>query len=156
MIVHTLETIVREQAFFRGMKEPHIELISGCATNVRFAEEQFIAREGEPAEHFYLVREGLVSVQCTVPHRGVITISTVGDGEILGWSWLFPPHRWQFDVRTRRPTHALQFDGKCLREKCEQDHDFGYELFHRFMFIAGERLEATRMQLLDMYANHNH
>jgi len=94
-------------------------------------------------------------VECMTPHRGVITIHTVAPGEIVGWSWLFPPHRWHFDVRTRRATHALRFDGKCLREKCERDHDLGYEFLRRFIFIAGERLEATRMQLLDMYANHS-
>jgi hypothetical protein len=88
-----------------------------------------------------------------VPHRGVTTVQTVGEGEILGWSWLFPPHRWHFDARTQQSTHAFKFDGRCLRNKCEEDHDLGYELFRRFMFIVGERLEATRMQLLDMYGN---
>jgi CRP-like cAMP-binding protein len=153
MTVQTLEPIIRHQPFFHGMEERHIELITGCATNVRFAENVFIAREGEPADHFYLVRNGLVSVECMVPHRGVTTVQTVGEGEILGWSWLFPPHRWHFDARTQQPTHAFKFDGRCLRNKCEQDHDLGYELFRRFMFIVGERLEATRMQLLDMYGN---
>jgi len=153
MKVQTLEPIIRQQHFFQGMEERHIELISGCATNVSFAEGQFIAREGDPADHFYLVRNGLVSVECMVPHRGVTTIHTVAEGEILGWSWLFPPHRWHFDARTQKSTHALRFDGRCLRHKCEEDHDLGYEVFRRFIYIVGERLEATRMQLLDMYGN---
>jgi len=153
MTIETLEPIIRQQAFFEGMEERHIELITGCATNVRFTEEQFIAREGEPADHFYLIRDGMVSVECRVPHRGVTTVQTVGEGEILGWSWLFPPHRWHFDARTQTPTHALKFDGRCLRAKCEEDHHLGYEVFRRFIYIVGERLEATRMQLLDMYGN---
>jgi len=153
MTVQTLEPIIRQQRFFDGMEERHIELVTGCASNVRFAEEQFIAREGDPADHFYLIRDGMVSVECRAPHRGVMTVQTVSEGEILGWSWLFPPHRWHFDARTQTPTHALKFDGRCLRTKCEEDHDLGYELFRRFMYIVGERLEATRMQLLDIYGN---
>jgi hypothetical protein len=92
MTVQTLEPIIRQQSFFQGMEERHIELITGCATNVRFEEGAFIAREGEPADHFYLVRSGLVSVECMVPHRGVTTMQTVGEGEILanaiaGYVW---------------------------------------------------------------------
>ncbi len=154
MTIQTLEPIIRQQPFFQGMEERHIELITGCATNVRFAEGQFVAREGEAADHFYLVREGVVSVECRIPHCGVTTLLTVHEGEILGWSWLSPPYRWKFDVRTQSPTHALRFDGRCLRAKCDEDHDLAYELFRRFMIILGERLEATRMQLLDMYGNH--
>jgi CRP/FNR family cyclic AMP-dependent transcriptional regulator len=153
MRVQTLEPVIRQQSFFRGMQEQHIELITGCALNVFFAEGQFIAREGDPADEFYLVREGTAAIECRIAHRGVMTLHTVSEGEILGWSWLFPPHRWHFDARAQAPVHALKFDGRCLRTKCEEDHDLGYELFRRFMYIVGERLEATRMQLLDMYGN---
>jgi len=154
MTLQTLEPILREQPFFEGMDEQHIELITGCAKNVRFPEGQYIFREGDPANQFYLIRNGLVSVQCMVPHRGVTTVQTVGQGEVLGWSWLFPPHRWHFDARVQQETHALEFDGKCLRGKCDNDHDLGYELFRRFIEIVGERLEATRLQLLDVYGTH--
>lgn len=153
MTVQTLEPIIREQPFFLGMEERYIELITGCATNVTFAEGQFIAREGDPADHFYILRAGMVSVECRVPHRGVTTVQTVNEGEVLGWSWLFPPHRWHFDARTQTQVRAIRFDGRCLRSKCEEDHELGYEIFRRFMYIMGERLEATRMQLLDMYGN---
>ena len=154
MTLQTLEPILREQPFFEGMDEQHIELITGCAKNVRFPEGQYIFREGDAANQFYLIRNGLVSVQCMVPHRGVTTVQTVGQGEVLGWSWLFPPHRWHFDARVQQETHALEFDGKCLRGKCDNDHDLGYELFRRFIEIVGERLEATRLQLLDVYGTH--
>ena len=153
MTVQTLEPIIRQQSFFQGMQECHIELITGCALNLHFAEGYFIAHEGDPANEFYLVREGTVCVECRIPHRGVTTVQTVHEDEILGWSWLFPPHRWHFDARAQTPIHALKFDGRCLRNKCEEDHDLGYELFRRFIYIVGERLEATRMQLLDMYGN---
>ncbi len=153
-MIHTLEPILREHPFFYGMADSHIQLIAGCSKNVRFDAGDVIFREGEPADQFYLVREGLVSVQLVIPHRGLTTLLTVGEGEVMGWSWLFAPYRWRFDARAQRPTHALAFDGKCLRAKCEEDHSLGYEIYKRFMQIVTERLESTRLQLLDLYANH--
>ncbi len=150
-MIHTLEPILREHPFFHGMEDRHIQLIAGCSMNVRFEAGQVLFHEGDPADHFYLVREGLVSVQVMIPHDGLTTVQTVGAGEVLGWSWLFPPYRWHFDARAQPPTHALAFDGKCLRAKCEEDHDLGYEIYKRFMQIVTGRLEATRLQLLDMY-----
>ena len=151
MTVQTLEPVIRQQSFFYGMEERHIELITGCASNVRFAEGQLIAREGDPADEFYLVREGTAAVECRVPHRGVMTVQTVSEGEILGWSWLFPPHRWHFDARAQAPTHALKFDGKCLRTKCEEDHDLGYEFMKRYAQHLAVQFRVTKLQLVDMY-----
>jgi CRP-like cAMP-binding protein len=150
-MIHTLEPIIREHPFFQGLEDRYIQFIVGCAKNVRFDAEHIIFREGEEANEFYLVREGLVSVDVMVPQRGVTTVQTVAAGEMLGWSWLFPPYRWRFGARSLQPTRALAFDGKCLRTKCEQDHDLGYELLKRFSQIVTERLEATRLQLLDLY-----
>jgi hypothetical protein len=90
-------------------------------------------------------------VELLIPNRGYTTLQTVGEGDVLGWSWLLPPYRWRFGARTLQPTRALTFDGKCLRNKCEEDHDLGYELLKRFTFVVTERLEATRLQLLDLY-----
>jgi CRP-like cAMP-binding protein len=154
MTVPTIEPVIRQQSFFSGMQERQIGLITACATKVNFTEGQLIAREGEPAEHFYLVQQGLVAVECRLPQRGVTTIQTVGEGEILGWSWLSPPHRWHFDARARCSTQALKFDGACLRRKCDEDHDLGYEVLRRFLYLVSERLDATRMQMLDIYGNH--
>jgi CRP-like cAMP-binding protein len=151
MIAHTLEPIISQHPFFQGLEERYIQLVVSCARNVRFDAEQAVFREGEAADQFYLIREGLVAVQVLVPHRGFITVETVSEGEVLGWSWLFPPYRWHFTARTLQPTRALAFDGKCLRTKCEEDHDLGYELMKRFSRIVTERLEATRLQLLDLY-----
>jgi hypothetical protein len=78
-------------------------------------------------------------------------ITTLGAGELVGWSWLFPPYRWHFDARATELTRTIAFDGACLRDKCEQDHDLGYELMRRFASLMLDRLQATRLQLLDVY-----
>jgi len=126
-------------------------LIVGCAANVRFEAGEYIFREGEDANQFYIIRHGKVALELFTPERGVLTIQTLGAGDVLGWSWLFPPYRWRFDARALELTRAIALDGTCLRNKCDEDHNLGYELVKRFAQIIIERLQATRLQLLDVY-----
>jgi CRP/FNR family transcriptional regulator, cyclic AMP receptor protein len=153
-MIHSLESIIRQHSFFRGLDDRYIQFIVGCARNVRFDEDDVIVHEGDPAERFYFIREGLVSVELAIPSKGPTILQTVGEGDVLGWSWLAPPYRWHFDARALRPTRAVDFDGKCLREKCEEDHDLGYEILKRFANVVTERLDAARLQLLDLYGVH--
>ena len=154
-MIQSLESGYKRHPFFAELPEKHLEFIAGCGKNVAFPELYTIFQEGDPANEFYFLREGLVSVELVVPNRGATTIQTVGQGEILGWSWVSPPYRWHFTARTLQRTRALVFDAKCLRDKCDKDHDLGYELLSRFMTIVSERLDATRLQLLDIYGRHN-
>jgi CRP-like cAMP-binding protein len=110
-----------------------------------------IFREGDEANQFFLIREGRVAIEVFSEARGPVTIQTLNAGEILGWSWLVPPYFWRFDARAVDEVRALALDGKCLREKCETDPRLGYELLKRFALVITRRLEATRMQLLDVY-----
>ena len=128
-----------------------MKFIAGCATNVRFKAEEFLYREGDEANNFFVLREGKVAIEAFSPKRGAITIQTLTAGDVLGWSWLFPPYHTHFGARAIEPTRAICLDGKCLRNKCEQDHDLGYELMKRFSEVMIQRLQATRLQLLDIY-----
>jgi CRP-like cAMP-binding protein len=149
-----LERIVREHPFFAGMKEEFLELISSCAKNVRFEAGEYVFREGQPADQFYLLRSGRVAIQLSAPER-VLTVQTVGEDEIVGASWLVPPYRWGFDAKALELTRAIAMDAACLRGKSEGDHDLGYELMKRFMPVLIQRLHATRLQILDVYGVHN-
>ncbi len=148
------DAILPEQPFFKDMDPQLLEIIAGCASNVRFAADDWIFQEGENAAKFYLIRHGKVALKAFVPGRGEVTIETIGEGEVLGWSWLFPPYRWHFGARALELTRAIAFDGVCLRTKAEADHDLGYELLKRFSQTIIERLQATRLQLLDVYDVH--
>ncbi len=148
-----LEQTLREHPFLEGLDAEHIKLLVGCASNVVFKSGEFIIREGEEANAFYIIRHGRVLIETHVPQKGPIIIRSREAGEILGWSWLVPPYRWHFDARAAELTRAIALDGKCLREKCEQDHDLGYEVMRRFVVIIAQQLEATRLQLLDVYGN---
>jgi CRP-like cAMP-binding protein len=98
-----------------------------------------------------MIRQGKVAIQIQAAERGPITVQTLGEGDVLGWSWLIPPYRWRFDARATELTRAIALDGKCLRTKSEEDHNLGYELLRRFSSIIVQRLEAARLQLLDVY-----
>lgn len=153
--METLERILAEHPFFNGLKTHYLQLIVGCASNVRFNAGEFIFHEGGEANEFYLIRHGKVALEIFVPDRGPLTIQTMGEGEILGFSWLIPPHRWRFDARALELTRAIALDGKCLRTKCEEDQGLGYQLMKRFAHIVEQRLQATRLQLLDLYGSHS-
>lgn len=148
--METLEPIIAQHPFLQGLEPQYLGLVVGCASNVRFKSGQFLFREGEEANQFYMVREGKVALQISTARQPII-IQTVDKGEVLGWSWLVPPYRWRFDARALELTRAIALDGRCLRRKSEEDHNFGYELLRRFSTIIVERLEATRLQLLDVY-----
>ena len=149
--METLEGLLAEHEFFRGLGPEDVALFTECASNVRFEAGDYIFREGQPADRFYAVRHGRVALEVYVPGRGGVAIQTVGPGEVLGWSWLFPPYQWHFDARALELTRALAFDGTCIRTKCETDHRLGYELMKRLALVFTQRLEASRLQLLDVY-----
>lgn len=146
-----LERIVVEHPFFAGLTKELGAVISGCARNVRFEAGQYLFHEGDPADEFYLIREGVVAVEVAAPGAEPLIISTAPEGEIVGVSWLVPPYRWVHDARAVEFTRAIGVNAKCLRQKCEDDHHLGYELMKRFVPSLMKRLQATRLQLLDVY-----
>lgn len=150
-MMKTLEPYLAEHPFFKGLRSEHLSLLVGCATNVRFDPGQFVFREGQEAKNFYLIRHGRVALEIAVAPRPPIVLKTLDAGEILGWSWLIPPHRWMMDARAVELTRAIALDGTCLRKKCEEDCPLGYELLKRFAHVMEQELQAARLQLIDVY-----
>jgi CRP/FNR family transcriptional regulator, cyclic AMP receptor protein len=149
--MNTLEPLLAEHPFLKGLDPRFIELLVGCASNVRFEAGEYIFREGEEANKFYIVRRGHVALEIFAPGRGPLAVQTLGEGDVLGWSWLIPPYRWHSSARAVELTRAFALDAECLRRKCEEDHDLGYELMKRFAPVIVDRLQTTRLQLLDLY-----
>ena len=150
--MQTIEQEVASHPFFAELAPKHLALIAGCGSNVHFERDQYVIREGETADTFYVLRTGRVRLETAAPQHAPVAIETIEAGEVLGWSWLFPPFRWHFSGRVLEPVRAISLDGACLRGKCDSDPAFGYELMRRFTAIVIERLQATRLQLLDLYA----
>ncbi len=149
----TIDDLIAAHPFFAGIDERYLQLISGCGSNVRFDAGQYLCREGEQADRFFAIRHGKVAIEVYAPQRGEVTLVTLSEGEIVGWSWLFPPYRWRLDARAIDVVRATAFDGACIRGKCDQDPAMGYTLMRRLAQVVSERLEAARLQLLDVYGN---
>jgi CRP-like cAMP-binding protein len=110
-----------------------------------------LLKEGDPVEKFFLIRHGRVSLEVDVPGRGPFQMESLEPGDVLGWSWLFAPHRSHLDARVVEPVVAIVFDGRCLREKMERDHDLGYGLAKLLLHQIYQRLNRVRLQRLDVY-----
>lgn len=151
MEIRDLESILKEHPFFKDLKPEYLAFIAGCAANVVFKEGEIILRERTSADKFYLIRQGRIAIDIPTTQNQCITIQTIQEGDILGWSWLIPPHRNKFNARAVSDIRAIALDGKCLREKCEKNHDLGYELIKRLAKVFTKRLELTRIRLLDLY-----
>jgi CRP-like cAMP-binding protein len=136
------------------MKQEHLAQIAGCAANVRYDAGAFPGRAGDPADKFWVIRQGSMALEIHAPGRGAITVETMGEGEVVGFSWLLPPHQLRFDIHVLAATRALMFDGRCLRGKCLVDPPLGYELLGRFSRLMAQRMEAMSLQLLDVYGDH--
>lgn len=150
-----LSRILAEHPLLKGLESKYIELLVGCASNVRFDPGAFVFRQGEEANQFFLIRQGRIALATHSEIHGPITIQTLEEGDILGWSWLMPPYYRYFDAQALELTRVIAFDGKCLRTKCQEDKNLGYELLMRMVPLMGKRLEATRLKLQDVFkANH--
>ena len=153
VMIEGLERLLREHEFFAGMAAQDSDLIAGCAANETRKAREYVYREGERADRFYVIRHGRVGLEVHVPHRQPILVDILGAGELLGWSWLLPPYRNQFDARALELTRLISLDATCLRARMDDDPRLGYELFRRFAPIIAERLAAARRQLIDMYGH---
>ncbi|KAA3616200.1 MAG: cyclic nucleotide-binding domain-containing protein [Calditrichaeota bacterium] len=150
--METLERFLTEHNFLVNLEPEFVKQIVGCASNVHFSAGDFICREGRDADKFYFIREGKVALDIHMPQRGPVTIMTLNSDQVLGWSWLFPPYRWQFNAQAKTDVAAIAVDGSCLRAKCINDRLFGYEILKRFSQILADRLQSTRLQLMDVYS----
>ncbi len=152
-MMRDMTALLRASPVFAGLEEGELAFISGCGWNVHFREGDTIFKFGEPADRFFVLRGGTVGIEIRAPGRPARRLETLGEGEVLGWSWLFPPYTWQFDARALTDVRATAFDGTCLRDKCDADPRLGYELMKRFAGIVTARLQSARMQLLDLYGH---
>src|SRR5205085_1198672 len=143
-VTESMSTRVALHPFLAGMNRTQLALVTDCATMIHFAAGQVIFREGEPATRFYLIETGTVVIEANDRLVEPVIIDQVGPGDLLGWSWMFPPHVWHFTARATKPTTAIYFHGNILRQYCERNHTLGYELFKRMSAVMVKRLQCAR------------
>jgi CRP-like cAMP-binding protein len=146
----SIRDLLAQQAVLRGLEPEDIDLMAGCGHNAVFEAGAYLAREQEPADQFFVVREGKVALELHAP-TGPLLIETIGAGDLVGWSWLFPPYRWTYDVEAIDHTRVTVIETACLLDKCDSDSAFGYRVMKGFAQVVVDRLYATRLRLLDLY-----
>ena len=150
--MENLKGIIADHRFLEGLNKTYLEKIVQCASAADFSAGKFIFRQGEPAENFYLLTKGRVTVGLESPEKGSLLVETLDAGAVLGWSWLVPPYKWRFNALATSATHAVAVNGAKLRALCEADQAFGYEIMKRFSNVISERLEMANLQILDLSA----
>src|SRR6266568_969950 len=146
--VRPIETLLKAHPFLEGMTPHQHRILGDCAMQARFDASEVIFHEGDPANRFYLIQEGKVVLESHTRDRGIVAFQTLGPGEALGWSWLFPPYFWHFGARAIEPTDAIFIYATPLRNECESDHELGYELMKRMAAVMLSRLQAARRRWL--------
>jgi CRP-like cAMP-binding protein len=146
MAVESLAERIAGHPFMKDVPARHIETLTGCAMEVSFAPGETIFRQGDPANRFYLLEHGKVQLEAVNGVR--VPIQTIGAGEVLGWSWLFPPFRWQFDAVALEETKAIFLYGSRLRELCDEDTDLAACLLRATAVVLMDRLQTTRRLLV--------
>lgn len=149
--IKTVKDYLVEATFFKEMADHHLELLSGCGKIMHFDTGDFLLKEGEEANSFYLILKGEVAVESHMPACEPMMVSKCGADNITGFSWLFPPYLNQFDSRALTKVKVIHLNGKCLRGKLDDDHDLGYQLMKQFAQIMLQRMQANRRLIMDVY-----
>lgn len=136
--------------FLRGLGRPQVAALATFAERADFAAGTHLFRQGDPADRFFLVRSGLVSLEVSDDPHHFRTIQTIREGDAVGWSWLFEPRTWAFDARAQTVVHSVCFRSEPLQELCRDDPRFGYDLLMRIAGVMAERLQATRRQVIEL------
>jgi CRP/FNR family transcriptional regulator, cyclic AMP receptor protein len=135
--------------FLRGMSDDHLVRLAEASTLISVPAGHRFFRAGTAARQFWLIRAGQVAVDVDVPGQGRLIIETLGRGDLIGVNWFFPPFQWQFGAVSVQPTEAFQLDAGAVRQRCEEDPDFGYQVTRRLIEVVAKRLQATRLRMLE-------
>ncbi|MGE5827725.1 MAG: Crp/Fnr family transcriptional regulator [Micromonosporaceae bacterium] len=143
--------LVADHPFLDGIEPSALARLTEQARPVEFPAGTRLFTEGGPAHSFWLLVDGHIALDTQVPGRGAVVVESLGRGAVVGWSWLFPPHEWHFGATAVQATSAVEFDGREVRRLCDADPALGYELVRRFIRVVIDRLQCTRIRLLDLY-----
>ncbi|MFB7653479.1 MULTISPECIES: cyclic nucleotide-binding domain-containing protein [unclassified Streptomyces] len=130
------------------------ERLMALAQEISFPEDARIFEAGDRADRFWVIRSGAVSLTQQVTPVQQVTVASLGGGDLLGWSWLFPPYEWDFGAEAFSQVRAYEFDAAAVLGLCEEDPHLGIVLVRSVAEILAHRLETTRGRLMEHYALH--
>lgn len=145
----TIEEFLATNRFFAGLGDQDIRFMASKAERRHLDREEVLFRYDAPARKFFVLERGRISLEVAAIEGPPLELQELGDGAILGWSWLIAPYRWSFQARAEVPSDVVEFDGKAILDRCERNPKFGYELLKRFSSLMSERLEFARRKMMD-------
>jgi CRP-like cAMP-binding protein len=146
-----IEQYLSTHTFFSGLSPEFISFLARCAIEQQIEPGHVLFRQGERARHFYLIRTGCIAVEIPAITGPTLQVQSLGPDQILGWSWLIPPYKWNFQARAEEYAAVLAFEGDAVRDRCEAESNFGYALLKRFAALMAERLEVARQRMMDQW-----
>jgi CRP/FNR family cyclic AMP-dependent transcriptional regulator len=135
--------------FFSELSDDILNFLCACASPCEIRKGQLLFRHGENADKFYVLRKGRISIQMPAIMGPALEIQTLGEDQVLGWSWLISPYKWNFQAKAEEDSVLLEFDGASILARCEQEPKFGYELLKKFAALMSVRLDAARQKMMD-------
>lgn len=130
----------------------HRTRLTSLAREVSFDVGARLFEEGRRADRFWIIKTGTVALDLHVPGRRAAVIESLGHGELVGWSWHFPPYVWQLGAEATSPVRAYEFDADAVRKLCDEDPEFGRAVAVWVGRVVAHRLQSARIRLLDLYA----
>ncbi len=146
-----LESYLLTQKFFADMQPEFVRFLARHAEERRLEQDHILFRHDAPARHFYLIRSGKICLEIPAISGPTLEVQHLGAGQVLGWSWLIPPYAWNFNARAEGPSEVIEFDGRPILARCDEDPVFGYELLKRFSSLMSERLDVARQKMMDQW-----
>jgi CRP/FNR family transcriptional regulator, cyclic AMP receptor protein len=140
-----IRTYLEQLPFLAGLSSAHLDKLASFATAARYNSQQRLFKSHTDADKFYIIRDGKVGVEVPAVEGEPLRLQTLGNGGVLGWSWVIPPYYWLFDARALTSSDIIAVDGVKLREYIETDQALGYQLLKRFAVLMQERLNASRL-----------
>lgn len=150
-----VRTRLQTHPFFADLPTDLLTLVSQHAAPFEADAGGLLLQQGQPADAFFAIESGRVAIAVHAPQKGLVTIETVEPGEIVGWSWLFPPHRWTFDAVAQTEVGGIRIDACALRPRLAEDPRNGYALLGGISAVMADRLQSSRLRLLDLYGDHH-
>lgn len=149
MINQSITEYLSTHAFFSDLNVEIVNYLCECVIIREIKKGETLFRQGEPADKFYIVRTGQISIQIPAVMGPTLEIQTLGADQVLGWSWLISPYQWSFQAKAEENLELLEFDGIAILNRCEHDPHFGYQLLKKFAELMAERLDAARLKMMD-------
>ncbi len=138
--------------FAEGLTHQDLQSLGRAARLLEVPAGHVLFREGQREDAVFVVFSGHVRLSMKVPGRGDITILTAGPGDLVGWSGLISDGIMTATATTTDFCRLLALSSTQLKQSCDADPQLGYVLMKRLAQVISRRLVATRIQLLDVFA----